>query len=269
MTKKTYNKLVRDLIQEVIEPDSSKNLDSTLDIQFQCVGIDACKGKWLAVAIGNHGFEVNKYDTIGEICEKYVDCDYMIIDIPLGLRDSSDQKRPDSIVKKMLGRKGSSIFEVPCRKAIYATTKEEARSVNIQTLGKSLSEQSIGFSKAIRQVDEFLISNDTWKNRLLESHPEFCFMKLNDGKAIMEKKITAEGQELRLSVLEKQYPRSREVVNRYLSDIPSRKKVDDVIDALSLAVMGKLMIQYGMKTIPLVPESDQFGIMMQMVFWGE
>lgn len=258
----------RIFLQDVRNSDDSENeLDKRqLDSSYQCVGIDACKGKWVAVAISDRGFEVQKYETIADICERYPDCHYMLIDIPVGLRDHQEQLRPDALVKRLLGPKSASIFEVPCRKAVYATTKEAARAINIEVLGKSLSEQSIGFSKAIRQVDEFLISHETWKNKILESHPEFCFMKLNKGKPIHEKKTTFEGQERRLEVLETYYPKARDVMETFLHDVPSRKKVDDVIDALCLAIMGKLMLENGIQTIPELPEKDANGIEMKIVF---
>ena len=94
------------------------------------------------------------------------------------------------IVKKELGKKGSSIFEVPCRQSAYAEDKKAAREQNIAILGKSLSEQTLGITKAIKQVDEFLQNKPQWKNRLLESHPEFCFSKLNNNQPILEHKTS-------------------------------------------------------------------------------
>jgi hypothetical protein len=117
---------------------------------YSCLGIDACKGKWVAVHISNNGFEVDKFSTIDEICRRYPDCDSYIIDIPIGLPESKNDLRPDLLIRKELGKKGSSIFEVPCRQAIYVEDKTEARNLNITALGKSLSEQSIAIGKAIR-----------------------------------------------------------------------------------------------------------------------
>ncbi len=106
-------------------------------------------------SIGSDGFEVDKYDTIGDVCERYSGADYILIDIPVGLRNDNGQFRPDGMVRKKLGRKGASIFDVPCRQAVYADDKPHAKALNKEILGKSLSEQSLGFSKAIRQVDGF------------------------------------------------------------------------------------------------------------------
>ena len=120
-------------------------------------------------------------------------------------------------------------------------------------------------SKAIRQVDEFLKQNPEWKNKLTESHPELCFAKLNHNQPIMENKRTEEGEQKRLEVLQRYYPEARLVVDKYLADVPYRKKTDDVIDALCLAVTGMIGYQNGFLTIPENPMTDKHGLRMQMV----
>jgi hypothetical protein len=49
--------------------------DDGISMTYSCVGIDACKGKWVAASISDVGFEVNKFDTIEDICRHYPDCD--------------------------------------------------------------------------------------------------------------------------------------------------------------------------------------------------
>ena len=120
-------------------------------------------------------------------------------------------------------------------------------------------------SKAIRQVDEFLKQNPEWKNKLTESHPELCFAKLNHNQPIMENKRTEEGEQKRLEVLQRYYPEARLVVDKYLADVPYRKKTDDVIDALCLAATGMIGYKNGFQTIPENPMMDKSGLRMQMV----
>ena len=233
---------------------------------YSCVGIDGCQGKWVAVYLTKNHFEVEKFKTIKDICERYPHASSFIIDIPIGLPESKSDIRPDRLVKKELGKKGSSIFEVPCRQAVYEEDKEKAREQNIDILGKSLSEQSLGISKAIKQVDEFLQNNPKWKNKLVESHPEFCFSKLNGNKPVLENKKSIEGQQKRLEIITRYYPEAEQVVAKFLADVPYRKKIDDVVDALCLAVMGGVILEKGLKTIPEKPMMDAKGLMMQMVY---
>lgn len=233
---------------------------------YSCVGIDGCKGKWVVVCITENSFEVGKFNTINDICNRYPDADSMMIDIPIGLAESKSDVRPDRIVKKELGKKGSSIFGVPCRQAVYAEDKEAARERNIAVLGKSLSEQSLGIAKSIRQIDEFLQNNPQWKNKLVESHPEFCFSKLNGNRPVLEDKKADVGQQKRLEILQRYYPNASRVVEKFLADVQYRKKKDDVIDALCLAVIGILGLNNGFRFIPENPMLDSQGILMQMVY---
>jgi predicted RNase H-like nuclease len=69
-----------------------------------------------------------------------------------------------------------------------------------------------------------------------------------------------------LEVLQRYYPEARLVVNQYLADIPYRKKTDDVIDALCLAVTSMIGIEDGFGTVPEAPMADRTGLLMQMVY---
>jgi len=64
----------------------------------------------------------------------------------------------------------------------------------------------------------------------------------------------------------KYYPEANKVIDKFLTDVPYRKKIDDVIDALCLAVTGKLILENGLKTIPERPMMDNIGLVMQMVY---
>lgn len=232
-----------------------------------CVGIDGCKGKWLSVAIDGDAYEVNKFNSIHEICNAYGNAASMLIDIPIGLpmTKSEADMRPDQMLRRLMKGKASSVFSVPCRQAIYEDDQGKARKENLAALGRSLSAQSLGICKAIRQVDAFLQENPIWKGRLLESHPEYAFTVLNGGNAIIEKKTEAVGQKKRIDLLRKHYNQSEVIINEFLSGVNGRKKIDDVIDALSLAVTGQLGIARGFRSIPEVVERDSTGLEMQIV----
>jgi len=108
-------------------------------------------------------------------------------------------------------------------------------------------------------------TDSKWKNKLVESHPELCFTKLNHKQPILENKRTKEGEQKRLEVLRQNYPEARSVVDKYLADVPYRKKTEDVIDALCLAITGMIGLENGFKTIPEKPLMVKTGLKMQMV----
>ena len=57
--------------------------------KYMSVGIDGCKGKWVAVCLTENKFEVDKFNNIEEICEKYKNADSIIIDMPIGLPEEN------------------------------------------------------------------------------------------------------------------------------------------------------------------------------------
>lgn len=233
---------------------------------FLCVGIDWYSGKWLAVALSANGFEVNSFPTIDEICSKYQDADSIIIDIPIGLPESQGQvkDRPDGELRKRIGKKSSSVFTVPFRQIVYAPNIQIAWDLNRQ-LNAGLNPPSMGIRDSIRQVDSFLQNNPHWKNKLLESHPEYCFFVLDKNRTITDRKQYEAGQRQRLEILKQYYPQAQLVIDSFLSQSKSRKKIDDVIDALCLALVGKLGLSSGFCTVPDMPQRDATGLKMQIV----
>ena len=126
---------------------------------YVTVGIDWMKPYWLAAEINGNEVSIRKLTHITEINECYCDADAVLIDIPVGLPESAEEdcSRPDRWARSLLsGNRKSTIFPVPCRQAIGMETYEKASAENERVLGRKLTSQSYGFSKMIRQVDDFL-----------------------------------------------------------------------------------------------------------------
>lgn len=153
---------------------------------YLSVGIDGCKGRWLAVALSDMGHEVQLFDRIDQVCEYYKHADSILLDMPIGLSEHVQDIRPDSALRKKLKGKASSVFNAPCRQAVYEEDYSNASNLNFRIVGNKLSRQSFAITPKIREVDSFLQINPEWKNRLLESHPEYCFSNLNNGEPIIE-----------------------------------------------------------------------------------
>ena len=84
------------------------------------VGVDGCRGGWFAVALGSdRNWAIDVYKTIDEVWNAMNSPSMMLIDIPIGLPDSN-KRICDVQARKLLGRRGSSVFAVPCRKALQA-----------------------------------------------------------------------------------------------------------------------------------------------------
>ena len=228
------------------------------------VGIDWMKGYWLAAEMRGDDVSLQRYENIGDACDAYVHADAVLIDIPIGLPENrrEDLLRPDRVARAMLSpKRKSSIFPVPCRQAVYAGNESEAKRLNADILGRNMSQQAYGFTKTIRQVDAYLQENPTWKNRLLESHPEVAFQLLNNGIGLLHSKHSEAGIEERIGILHKHGVDSMPLLKEV-----SLKQREDVLDALCLALSAQLGCQYGFRTIPSQAHCDKRGIHMKMTF---
>jgi len=226
------------------------------------IGADGCRGGWIACILDHGEFRLEHYDSVEKLVNKYPEYDAFLIDMAIGLRSSAYQLRPDDLARKELGALSSSVFPVPCREAVYAITEEEQKQANKRAFGKSLSKQTISIIPKIREVDEFLKAHPQYKNRILESHPELDFTRLNGSVVKTRKKETA-GFTQRVAILNKYLPKI------HLSGLREKAKElkcnsDDLLDAVCLAVTAALSAQGQCETIPPEPEQDATGLYMKL-----
>ena len=228
------------------------------------IGVDGCKGGWIAASINNRELYLNKYIDFSELISDNKQFDGMLVDMVMGLPSNIEQyeKRPDGIARRIVKPRTSTIFAVPTRQAVYEMTKEKQRDANFLAIGKGLSEQTIAIIPKMRELDEFLLENKDYMNVIRESHPEVCFARLNG--VVLTSKSERNGIIDRIQVLEKYLPElSEEYVRQSAKKIGC--KPDDVLDAVCLAVTANLDAQGRTETIPETPATDDKGLKMQMV----
>ena len=235
------------------------------------VGADGCREGWFAVKLDErNGWSVSVFKTIDDLWQTYKHAKLILIDIPIGLRDSGTEGRVCDIeAHHLLGARRSSVFRVPCRAAVYADAYQEASKVNYRNTGKKLSKQTWGIVPKIREVDEFLRREKLARSRIREIHPEVCFWALNGGKSMMHRKKSPEGFSERMKVLRRVFSYTNSVV-KCAQDTCKNSKVaeDDILDALVAAVTASREKQ-GLPTIPEKPEIDSKGLPMEMVYVPE
>lgn len=226
------------------------------------IGVDGCRAGWVA-AILDHGDLIFKvYKSIASLVEEYPEFDAFLIDMAVGLSNSPDQKRPDSVARKELGVKASSVFPIPSRKAVYAEGEEAQVKANKGTLGKGLSKQSLAIIPKIKELDIFLNAHPEYKNRILESHPEVDFARLN-GSVVMSRKKEEPGLSERITILSG-YLDKRDLTGMYDKAKTLGCAQDDLIDALCLAVTGALHAHGQSETLSEDLRPDEKGLFMQL-----
>ncbi|MEI3605735.1 DUF429 domain-containing protein [Pseudogracilibacillus sp. SE30717A] len=237
--------------------------------KYCSIGIDGCRDGWVLVALTEHKFEIRVLSKIHDAKTILENSKTTLIDIPIGLPETSSEnsRRPEATGRKILGKRASCIFNTPCRQAVYANNYTEANKLNKGILQKGLSKQSYYLTNKIKEVDNFLASDPSFKNKLIESHPEICFTMLNkEKKPIIENKNTDIGMKKRVDILIDHYPKTVKLTH-YINDHPELRQTKvDIIDAFVLAVTGCLGNSRGLSSIPASPIKDSRGLFMQMVY---
>lgn len=202
-------------------------------------GVDGCKGGWFVVLVGDHraGFTLLRtFAEVGDLCR--LAC-RVFVDIPIGLPADHVRLADIEARQALPTRRKSSVFNTPVRAAVYAKDNASAQSVNEQLTGKSLSLQSLGFMRKIREVDEWLQDHPAAAERVLEAHPEVCFGCLGRAYPKHRKKDRA-GELERVEILEQYMPDVSAILDSAMDRFArTRLAADDVLDACALAVAAR------------------------------
>ncbi|MGB0521611.1 MAG: DUF429 domain-containing protein [Flammeovirgaceae bacterium] len=218
------------------------------------IGIDGCKVGWVVASIFENELSIEIHQHINEVWERYKE-NVLLIDIPIGLLEDSSvgaARQCDVEARRLLGKKSSSVFPVPCRQAVYLAPPEKRdgwyrqwhKAVNLQNkkvLGKGLPIQSLGIVAKIKEVDELLQKELIAQTQLLEAHPEVAFYQLK-GSELDTSKKTQEGENERLQLI-KHFCTIWDTSLTGLQEVrfpKSNVNTDDLLDAVCLAIHSKL-----------------------------
>jgi predicted RNase H-like nuclease len=204
-------------------------------IEIDSGGVDGCAGGWLLASAGQ---PLELFPSFSDLLKAYP-AKTLLVDIPMGLPDKFARDLESQARRLLPGRSGS-LFPVPCRQAVYASSYDNACKTNFQHLGKKISKQTWNICPKIREVDRLLSNDASLQERVSESHPELAFYLLSP-KGPQHSKKTPEGIEERLNILAGFYDPVHDYYDLALQAFP-RKLVarDDVLDAMILMVLGSV-----------------------------
>lgn len=234
---------------------------------WQAVGVDGCRSGWVAVHLSDRWCDVSWSQSFGEVWARGQAADCLLVDLPIGLPSGPEDVRPEPEARRLLPGRAATLFNVPCRQAVYAPDYGRANQINREILGRGLSRQSHALSAAIREVDGFLANHVEARDLVRESHPELCFAFLNgQGQSLvpLASKHTAAGRQQRIELLQAHEPQSRELLHQAEAHPRLQGLTTDVLDALALAVCGKLGLHQGFRGLPEQGGMDQAGLLMQI-----
>jgi predicted RNase H-like nuclease len=187
-------------------------------------GVDGWRRGWVAVTLRGGAFhEALTAATFAELLVKLRESTVIAVDIPIGLPDGPEPRAADLAARRLLGRRGPTVFLTPPREVLEAPTLKEAIRISRATAGTGISAQAYALRTRILEVDEHV-----GDPRILEVHPEISFRTMA-GHPIGTKK-SWEGQMLR-----------RELLTRHGVRLPDRlgdagaAPADDILDAAAAA----------------------------------
>lgn len=230
-------------------------------------GVDGCPSGWLYVSLDRGRLDFGVVTGLGELVDRVPDGSQVLVDIPIGLRDEGAIPRGcDLEARRLLGRgRASSVFPAPLRPVLEVGCYAEALRLSRTLSGKGLSRQAYGIAGKIREVDVLVRGNARARGIIRESHPEVCFWSLAGGRTVAHGKKEAAGFELRMRLLEARRAGSRALARKVLRKTLRRDVGrDDIADALVLAVTAALP-QRDLRTLPVEPVRDAFGLPMEIV----
>ncbi len=228
---------------------------------MKTAGIDGCKLGWILISFdeGEEKYQIiQSNDELKAVFETY---DRIFIDMPIGLEDEEYTRECDALLRKELGGEySSSVFSPPIRPALEAPSYVEANMISYEWTEKKLSLQSWNITPKIKVLDELLRANPDFKKKVLESHPELLFQKLNGGM-IFQKKNLKKGIRHRLELIKEE----ESIADDFFRDIKEewrRSEVgeDDIVDAMALAYYAKKSELKGIKTLPTEVNFDSEGL---------
>tara|TARA_R110002096_G_scaffold326134_3_gene520044 strand:+ start:1523 stop:2230 length:708 start_codon:yes stop_codon:yes gene_type:complete len=228
---------------------------------MRTAGIDGCKLGWLLVSFDEGAELYTILRTKEELDAAFNDYDRVFIDLPIGLEDEEYHRECDVLMRKAIGTDyAPDVFSPPIRPALDAPSYVEANMISYDYTEEKLSLQAWNIVPKIKDVDSLLQASTALRDKVLESHPEFLFQKLNGG-LIFQKKNLKKGVKHRLELI-----RDKEAIaDDFFRDIKEeyrRIEVEegDIVDAMVLALYAKLSTQKELKTMPEEISVDSVGL---------
>lgn len=167
------------------------------------MGVDGTQDGWVAVKAQNGRFaSIHHYPNVDALAADNPDASTIAIDIPLWFPSGKEPRTSDPAARALLGPRRSSVFAVPHREVLEASSYEAANQLSKNLFGRGITQQSYALGAKILEAVGFVESSG--ENRLREVHPElsFHFLAKELGQQVTASKKTWAGFAERLSLLQ-------------------------------------------------------------------
>jgi predicted RNase H-like nuclease len=210
------------------------------------LGVDGCPGGWVGVVLDGDASKAATAATLAELVALVDPVACVAVDIPIGLPDTG-RRQADTLVRRVLGRRGTTVFDAAVRDAYEAATHAEGSALHRERTGRGLSVQAWHLGPRVLDAGAFARSGS---HLVLEVHPELSFASMA-GTDLPPKK-TPEGAAARRELLEAQ--------GISVPALPRPARADDVLDACAVAWTARRYLDGQASSYPAEPELFSDGI---------
>jgi predicted RNase H-like nuclease len=228
-------------------------------------GADGCAAGWAVVLldVGTGTVRHRLLSAFAEVLRLPEAPVALGVDMVIGLPDRAERggRACDRAARRLLGRRGSSVFSPPARPALNATSYDEALTLNRAHSpdGVGLSIQTYHLLPKMREVDALL--TPARQARIVEVHPELSFLALNDG-APLPSKHTPKGRAAREGLLAGAgFP---DIASAVAACTGPGVKADDWLDAHAVCWTARRRHAGRAQRLPDVPPTDARGLRMEI-----
>jgi predicted RNase H-like nuclease len=235
-------------------------------------GVDGCPAGWLVALRQMSGAAPPRTRIVGTFADVLALAEgprVIAVDMPIGLpeRTGIGGRAPDIAARRVLGARQSSVFAVPSRRAVMASTYADACAIALETSDppRKISKQAWQLFSRIREIDALMTPD--MQTRVFECHPEVAFREMNGQQPLDEpKKVKsrphAPGLQLRRDLLVRAgFPEA------FLAETafrPSAAGADDFLDACACAwTAGRILVGIA-ETFPPEPPLDAKGLRQEI-----
>lgn len=178
----------------------------------------------------------------------------LVVDVPIGLveRPADGPRRCDVEARRLLGKRGASVFPAPSREALTAATYAEAKAIGPMNL------QTFRILRKVSDVDHAM--DPATQVRVREGHPELSFREIANGGGPLRPKTSVEGRAQRTRLLAKLGLDVEGLIERR----PSGAGVDDVLDAAAMVWTAARISFAQARAIPPDAHVDAHGLKMEI-----
>ncbi|WP_267897562.1 DUF429 domain-containing protein [Cellulomonas rhizosphaerae] len=209
------------------------------------LGVDACKAGWVGIELDGVAVRASFAPTIADLVAVVGrELDVVAIDIPIGLPDRSG-RTADTLARRGLGRRGSTIFMTPVRSAVVEEDYDAANRAARAATGAGISRQAHGLRVKILDVDAYRAVAPV---RLVEVHPELSFTRMTG--QVLPRKTSWAGAAARRTALAAEGV----VLDDSLGLAGQMAAVDDVLDAAAAAWSARRVAAGLAESYPAQPE---------------